>query len=237
MAPEIQRELAVPNDIISVIPDPALSKDELRKLSEHRLIRSSRSSCRFLTIGRLVAQKNQNMLLEAFAKHCWPDDTLTIAGDGPERDRLVEFADALGITEQVSFVGHVENVHALYAKADVFLLSSHYEGVPAVVIEALAAGLPMAVTDCSASMAWLTGYGQFGVVVAPGDADALGAGMRLARHLLPDRDAMRCLAAKFTLEHSSELYLSAIRRLTIQHNRDRIEKLCGGMRLWHESGV
>lgn len=237
MTPEIKRELSVTDDMVSVIPDPALSRDDLRKLSENRLIRNSQSGCRFLTVGRLVTQKNQAMLLEAFARHCWPDDTLVIAGDGPERDRLVKLADALGIAEQVRFAGHVENVHALYAEADVFTLSSHYEGVPAVVIEALAAGLPIAATNCCASMAWLTGNGQFGVIVEPNDADALGSGMNLARHLQPDRHAMRQLAAKFTLEHSSEVYLSTIRSLTARHRQERMEKLCGGVRLWRGGGV
>ena len=235
--PEIERELSVSNDRISVIPNPVLSQDDLCALSERRVNRSSPSGCRFLTVGRLVAQKNQTMLLEAFAKHCRPDDTLVIAGEGPEKDRLAKFADALGIAEQVRFAGHVENTHALYAEADVFVLSSHYEGLPGVVIEALATGLPLAVTDCCASMAWLTGNGQFGVTVAPGDADALSSGMNLARHLRPDRDAMHRLAAKFTLEHSSEIYLSTIQRLIVRHRQERMEKLDGGVRLWHGGGV
>ncbi len=237
MIPEIRRELSVPDEMITVIPNPALSRDDLRTLSENRLNRNSRSGCRFLTVGRLVAQKNQAMLLDAFAKHCWPDDTLVIAGEGPDKDKLIEFADTLGIAEQVRFVGHVENPHALYAEADVFVLSSHYEGLPAVVVEALAAGLPLAVTDCCASMAWLTGNGRFGVMVAPDDPEALGSGMNLTRHLRPDRDAMYRLAAQFTLEHSSEIYLSTIEKLTIRHRQDRLKNLCGGVRLWGGGGV
>lgn len=231
MVPEIKLELSVANGVVSVIPDPALSNDDLRALSESRSTHQPRAGCRFLTVGRLVPQKNQAMLLDAFARHCWPDDTLVIAGEGPERDRLTKRADRLGIAEQVRFVGHVENVHALYAEADVFVLSSHYEGVSAVVVEALAASVPLAVVDCCASMGWLTGDGQFGVIVAAGDPDALGSGMNVARHLRPDRAAMYRFAAQFTIERSSEIYLSTIKGLTIRHRQGRIDKQRGSVRL------
>ena len=177
------------------------------------------------------------MLLEAFARHCEPDDTLVIAGDGPERDKLIAHADTLGTKDQVRFIGHVENVHALYSEADVFVLSSHYEGVPAVIIEALAAGLPIAATDCCASMAWLAGNGRFGAVSPPGDVPGFGAAMNRARHLKPDQTAMQRLAAKFTLEHSSALYLAAFEKLKIRHRAALIEKMCGGLRAWNPRGV
>jgi glycosyltransferase involved in cell wall biosynthesis len=237
MRAEIERELALPANRVSVIPDPALSEAELNQLSGSRLRENLVVGCRFLTIGRLTAQKNQILLLEAFARHAWSDDTLVIAGDGPGREKLVERAIALDLRSQVRFVGHVHDVRALYAEADVFVLSSHYEGAPAVVLEALAAGLPIASTNCSVSMEWLTGYGQFGVVVPPGDPDALGIAMNVARHLRPDRAAMRGLAAKFTLESSSHLYLSKLTALVSDARRQRREKMRSGVRVWHEGGV
>lgn len=148
MRANVAHELALPENRVSVIPDPALSEAELHQLSGPRPASNPQAGCRFLTIGRLAAQKNQILLLEAFARHAWSEDTLVIAGDGPERERLVERADVLGIRSQVRFVGHVDDVRALYAEADVFALSSHYEGVPAVILEALAAGLPIAATNC-----------------------------------------------------------------------------------------
>jgi len=231
MKAEIERKLALPARKVCVIPDPALSEAELHQLSEVRSTRSTQAGCRFLTIGRLAAQKNQILLLEAFARHAWPEDTLMIAGDGPERDRLVERTATLGLTPRVRFTGHVDDVRTLYAEADVFVLSSHYEGAPAVILEALAAGLPMAVTNCCESMEWLTGYGQFGFVVARGATDALGIAMNAARHLEPDRDAMHQLAASFTLERSSQLYLSQLAALVKEFPRLRLEKLRSGVRV------
>lgn len=237
MRAEVERELALPENRVSVIPDPALSESDLHQLSGSRLARNSQAGCRFLTIGRLAAQKNQILLLEAFARHAWSEDTLVIAGDGPERKRLIERANALGLRSQVRFVGHVNDVRALYAEADVFVLSSHYEGAPAVILEALAAGLPIAGTNCCVSMEWLTGYGQFGLVVPPGDPDTLGIAMNVARHLRPDRTAMQRLAAKFTLESSGQLYLSKLTALASDSHRQRREKMRSSVRVWHEGGV
>jgi len=232
MRTQVERELALPGNSVSVIPDPALSEAELRQLSDSGLSKRPQHGCRFLTVGRLAAQKNQMLLLEAFARHAWPEDRLVIAGDGPERGRLVERTNALGLGSRVQFLGHVDDVRVLYAEADVFVLSSHYEGAPAVILEALAAGLPIAATNCCVSMEWLTGYGQFGMVVPPGDRDTLGIAMNAARHLRPDIVAMQRLAASFTLESSGELYLSRLMTLVGDAQRQRREKIQSSVRVW-----
>ena len=229
MRAEVERVLALPEDRVGIIPDPALSLTELDQLCASRSAKTSQAGCRFLTVGRLVAQKNQMLLLEAFARHAWPEDTLVIAGDGPERERLLRRANGLGLLSQVRFVGHVDDVRALYTEADVFVLSSHYEGAPAVIVEALAAGLPIAATNSCVSMEWLTGYGQFGVVVPPADADALGIAMNAARHLRPDRIAMQRLASEFTLESSARLYLSELTALIHDVYRRRRMTMLGGL--------
>ncbi|MBI1403878.1 MAG: glycosyltransferase [Porphyrobacter sp.] len=237
MAGELQRELAVAPARVRVIPDPALSHAELDALAGARRVRAGASGCRFLTIGRLVDQKNQLLLIEAFARHAWPEDSLVIAGDGPLRDRLAARIAALGLGNRVSLAGHVADPRPLYGEADVFVLSSDYEGVPAVILEALAAGLPIAATDCCASMAWLTGHGRFGTLVPTGDAEALGAAMNLARHLEPDHAAMQRLAARFTLENSSRLYLARFADLVESARRRRIKNLGTRMRVFDEGGV
>lgn len=161
---------------------------------------------------------------------------MVVAGGGPERERLACRASALGLEERVRFLGHVENVRALYAAADVFVLSSRYEGVPAVVLEALAAGLPIAATNCCVSMEWLLGYGRFGVTVPPGDADRLGLAMNAARHMRPDLDAMRRFAAAFTLESSSKRYLSRFAALA-GDARDQQQNVPNDVRVCHGGGV
>jgi glycosyltransferase involved in cell wall biosynthesis len=230
MRDEVRRRLALPESRVTVIPDPALSQSELRRLSSRRSPRPPVGGRRFLAIGRLAAQKNHALLLEAFAQHASAEDTLVIAGDGPERQRLVGRANAHALRSRIRFVGHVDDVWGLYARADVLVLSSDYEGVPAVILEGLASGLPIAATNCCVSMEWLTGHGQFGVVVPPGDPDALGMAMKAASHLRPDRAAMRRLASAFTLESSGQLYLSTLAALVSDARRRRTGEIVGGVR-------
>src|SRR5690606_33267050 len=113
------------------------------------------AGCRFVAIGRLVAQKNYPLLIEAFALHAWPEDRLTIAGEGPERSSIQSLIDQHELGDRVALAGHSDDVPELLDRSDVLVLSSDYEGLPAVIIEALAAGLPVATTDCCASMGWL----------------------------------------------------------------------------------
>ena len=225
MRAEIESAMGLPEHWVAVIPDPALSQAELHSLACARSGSTQASGCRFLTVGRLAPQKNQMLLLEAFACHARPEDTLVIAGDGPERERLVDRAKAPDLCSRVTFVGHVGDVRSLYANADAFVLSSHYEGAPAVVLEALAAGLPIAATNCCVSMEWLVGHGRFGVVVPAGDPVELGRAMNLVRDQQPDRTAMQRLAGQFTLESSADLYLRKLADLIVEVRRRRYLKL------------
>ena len=86
-------------------------------------------------------------------------------------------------------------------------------------------------------MEWLTGYGQFGVVVPPGDPETLATAMNAARHMRPDRTAMQRLAAGFTLESSGQLYLSRLAALVGDSRRQRGKKMRSGVREWRGGGV
>lgn len=108
-----------------------------------------------LGVGRLVAQKNFSRLLEAFSlvqtQYGYKDVVLQIAGDGEERAMLEQKARALGIADTVHFLGFRDDVAQLMASSHLFVLSSDYEGLPAVVVEALAANCPVISTDCFAN--------------------------------------------------------------------------------------
>jgi len=99
----------------------------------------------FLTAGRLNEQKNHAMLLEAFARVPTPA-VLLLAGDGELRSALEARADAPDLRGRVHFLGVRRDLPRIYAAADVFVLASSWEGNPLVVLEAMAAGLPVVAT-------------------------------------------------------------------------------------------
>jgi glycosyltransferase involved in cell wall biosynthesis len=131
---------------------------------------------RLLFTGRLAPVKGLPLLLEAFARlqarH--PTLTLAIAGDGPERPALEAQAQRLGIAPRVEFLGYrsSDHVRALLQESDVFVLPSFAEGVPVVLMEAMASGVPVVATRV-AGVSELVEDGVSGFVVPPGDADAL----------------------------------------------------------------
>jgi glycosyltransferase involved in cell wall biosynthesis len=105
-----------------------------------------------LAVGRLVSQKGFDMLLEAWVKVTKdaPDWKLKIVGDGKEKNNLHNFIIENELTESVEMLGSTDNVKKYYKEAEIFCLSSRYEGFGMVLIEALAFGLPIVSFDCEA---------------------------------------------------------------------------------------
>ena len=140
------------------------------------------------TVAALRAEKNLQRLLLAFAAATRRPGRLVparlvIVGDGPERPALQALAVDLGIMQCVSFAGHVADPAPLYAGFDLFALSSDTEQMPIAVIEAMAAGLPVAATDVGDVRSMLA-EANAPFVVARDDA-ALAAGLG---SLLDDTD-------------------------------------------------
>lgn len=184
-----------------VVHDPAISAAQLLPPRDPR----SAGPRRFVAVGRLVAQKHFALMLRAFARAVQPGETLTIFGDGPERAALEAQAATLGIADRVRFAGHVADAPARLGYYDVLLMSSRYEGVPAVVIEALAAGLAVVSTDCGAGLRSLLGQGRFGTIV-PQNEVLLAEAIRTAPLASPERETLLESLRRFTLERSAQAY-------------------------------
>jgi glycosyltransferase involved in cell wall biosynthesis len=147
--------------------------------------RADDGTFRVLSVGRLVSAKGHGVLLEgvAIAARNGVAIELTIVGDGPRRDRLEALTVELGIGEQVTFAGAVAQDHlpAMFAAADAFCLPSFAEGLPVVLMEAMATGLP-AVTTGVMGIPELVVDDENGLLVPPGRADLVAdALVRLAR--------------------------------------------------------
>jgi glycosyltransferase involved in cell wall biosynthesis len=152
------------------------------------------------------------MLIRAFARQASPGDRLTIAGEGPERAKLERLARRLRVADRVSLPGHLKSTDELLRDADVFVLSSDYEGLPAVLIEAMAAGLAVVATDCSTAITDLLDSGGQGILVDVGDDAALCEAMRGIRRFEFDPQRSRETAARFTLDNAG-LYLDVLNEL------------------------
>lgn len=133
---------------------------------------------RIVSVARLMEQKNQLMLLDAFAKvkKVYPDHTLTIYGDGPFREELERRIQELGLQDSVELPGKVQNVFDCIADAEMFVLSSDFEGMPNALIEAMCLGLPVISTAVSGATD-LIQDGKNGLLTPVGDTEQLTACM------------------------------------------------------------
>lgn len=136
-------EIAVQHN--SIRPRPPASADEAKSLSAR--LGLSENDRVLLSIGRLSREKAQGDLLAAFPQVKQENLKLIIVGEGPERGNLQAAAESLGITDRVIFAGQTGHIQPFYNLADVFVISSHSEGSSNVLLEAMAANVPVISTS------------------------------------------------------------------------------------------
>lgn len=127
-----------------------------------------------LAVGRLTKQKDFPTLIRAFAQVLTNRPArLMILGEGVDRPMLEGLVKELGLEDHVSLPGFVENPYAYMKRAALYVLSSRWEGLPTVLIEALYCGRPIVATDCPSGPREILAGGQHGVLVPVGDVAAL----------------------------------------------------------------
>ncbi len=132
----------------------------------------------FVAAGRLRPQKDFPTLLRAFSLvRAKRPVRLLILGEGPERERLEALARELELSGDVSLPGATTNPYAYMARSTAFILSSRWEGLPTVLIEAMSCGAPVVATDCPSGPREILADGRFGALVPVGDVQALAAAM------------------------------------------------------------
>lgn len=216
MAPPLRDEIitelsATPEQAIT-IANASLTAADAKRLADARdATERNHQGRRFLAVGRLAPQKDFKRLLGAFARIRQPYDHLTIIGEGAERAALERQAQALGIADQLEMPGHLHGVEDWFAKADAFILSSDFEGVPAVLVEALAAGIPIVATNCAVSIPMMVEGA--GLLVPKRDETALASAMDEICTHAPDVAQMRARAAQFTMEATLAQWLALFHQI------------------------
>lgn len=165
----------------------------------------------FIASGRLTPQKDFPTLLEAFRLlRSKVPARLIVLGEGEERARLEALRDALNLSGDVDLHGFVENPYAYMSRADAFVLSSRWEGLPTVLIEALACGCPVVATDCPSGPREILEGGKHGELVEVGDSVALCEAMERILKARPDQQALREHASKYSVEQAVSRYVELL---------------------------
>ena len=163
-----------------------------------------------LAAGRLIAQKDFATLLRAFAQvRQRRPARLLVLGEGELREPLLALAAQLGIADDVALPGFEANPFAAMRAATLFVLSSRFEGLPGVLIQAMACGTPVVSTDCPSGPREVLEDGRWGALVPVGEADALALAMQAALDD-PSPPDVRARAAAFTVEKAVAGYASAL---------------------------
>jgi glycosyltransferase involved in cell wall biosynthesis len=165
---------------VKVIYNPVVSS-EIIDLSNKKLENKSISNSKLLkivSVGRFVEAKNFELLIASFAliKTKLPC-TLILVGGGPLYNNYFKLINELSLTEDVIFTGFLSNPYNLMREADLFVLSSSYEGLPTVLIEAMACGTKVVSTDCPSGPREILEDGLWGKLVPVGDKQALADAM------------------------------------------------------------
>lgn len=211
--PDAKRVVAISNGVMEdVISTIGLRRDKVVRIynpasdasvtkprdSMHSWLDSKRSWLAVVTAGRLTAQKQQDILLKAVAlSNISADTRLIVLGQGELEPELRELSRTLGISDKVDFVGFVNNPCDYFSQADVFSLSSAWEGFGNVLIEALGAGTAVVSTDCPSGPAEILANGRFGQLVPVGDSDALAEAILRAETYSVDRASLENHLSQF----------------------------------------
>lgn len=166
-----------------------------------------------VAIGRLVPEKGFETLLEAVSLLISKgrDVRCVIIGEGPLRESLIAQATSLGIAGKVDFAGFLENPFSLLKHADVFVLSSHWEGFGNVIVEALALNVPVVATDCPGGPVEILEHGKWGVLVPVAESRSLASAIEGVL-LVARRFDLKQRALDFDVDRIASEYLAVFAR-------------------------
>lgn len=166
-----RRVPVIPNAVTWPLPIPALG------IAVESLCQSGRRL--LLAVGRLDAQKGFDVLQDVFTNLAarYPDWDLVILGEGPQRATLQDHVRSAGLAERILLPGRAANVRDWYERADLYVLSSRFEGFPNTLVEAMSYGLAVVSFDCDTGPRDIVRHEVDGLLVPPGDVAGLTAAL------------------------------------------------------------
>lgn len=190
-----------------VPPRPTPSQQSLQNVDT---LWAAPHGARIVSVGSMKPVKNHALLLRAFAKMGRPDARLMLVGTGAGEADFRALAGDLGVASQVIFAGFHPDPTPFYQTADLFVLSSDYEGFGNVIVEALACGTPVVSTDCPSGPAEILEKGKFGRLVPVRDAQALADAMQQALAAPHDPALLKQRASDFAPAIAAKRYLELL---------------------------
>jgi glycosyltransferase involved in cell wall biosynthesis len=218
VADDLAARARIPRERITTVYNPVVGPDLVAKARErpnHPWFAPGEPPV-VLAVGRLEPQKDFATLIRAFAqvRQRRPARLMILGAANPGNlayaEELKALPDALGIAADVALPGFVANPFPYMAHASIFVLSSHYEGLPTVLIEALACGTPVASTDCPSGPREILDHGQYGPLVPVGDDAALARAIEDTLDDPPAGESLRARAGLFTVERAVDSYLKLL---------------------------
>lgn len=211
MADDLAEITGLPRRHLKVIANPTVTPELQRLAAEEPddVWFNEPGPPMIIAVGRLTRQKGFDVLLRSFARlQEQQPSRLLILGEGRDRRQLEEEIRRLGLSGRVQMPGFVDNPYAYLARADLFVLSSRFEGSPNALKEALALGTPVVATDCKSGPHQILQGGKYGPLVPVDDPEALTQAMARVLAAPPDRALLPQAVAAYTVEASSRAYLA-----------------------------
>ena len=198
------------NDYIKVIYNPVSSgiRTNINNKKRYSELWGKDDDYRILAVGRLTIQKDHETLIRAFA--LLPNSlsaSLIILGEGSQRNEIIKLINSLGLGCRISLPGFVVDPKPWFLSADLFVLSSRWEGFGNVIVEALECGLPVVSTDCPSGPNEILEGGKYGTLIPVGDSFLLAKAILSNQHKLHDYEILIDRALEFSIPKISNDYI------------------------------
>ncbi|MGD9638894.1 MAG: glycosyltransferase [Alphaproteobacteria bacterium] len=207
VAEDLRKVYNVKNVITIPNPIPYDLQTKSQEPAEHKWL-NNKALPLIVAGGRLCEQKNFSLLIKAFAKvRTKKDVNLIIMGEGADRNKLEQLIAELDLKENVDLIGQISNPFAFLAKSDLFVLSSIREGMPNMLLQALACGCPSVSTNCPSGPSELIKDGENGFLTPVGDEDKMAEKILTALDTNFDKDQIIASVSSHKIENISNQYL------------------------------